>query len=236
MSTQPSSLGVLVVVPALSAVMTALAVVAVARARSWRAAAAFAAAASVWIAAWGALAAAGVLGRVDARPPPMALMIPLVLAMALGLGLSSLGGAVAERVPLGAIVLAQAFRLPLELAMHRAGADGLMPVELSFSGYNFDVLTGALSLVVGPLALRGSAPRWALVAWNAVGIAALSAIVVIAVASSPMLRLFGDDPRHVNTWVTRVPYVWLPTVLVVIAVASHVVATRRLLADRARAR
>jgi hypothetical protein len=47
-----------------------------------------------------------------------------------------------------------------------------------------------------------------------------------------MVRLFGDDPRHVNTWVLYFPYVWLPAVLVVIALAGHVVITRALLADR----
>ncbi len=65
--------------------------------------------------------------------------------------------------------------------------------------------------------------------WNVVGIAALCAIVAIALLSSPMVRFFGDDPAHLNTWVVHVPYVWLPAVLVVNAVAAHVVVTRALL-------
>jgi len=51
---------------------------------------------------------------------------------------------------------------------------------------------------------------------------------VIAVASSPMVRLFGDDPRDVNTWVLYFPYVWLPVVLVTVAIAGHVMVTRAL--------
>jgi hypothetical protein len=43
-----------------------------------------------------------------------------------------------------------------------------------------------------------------------------------------MVRLFGDAPGHVNTWVLYFPYVWLPAVLVTIAVAGHIVITRKL--------
>ena len=46
-----------------------------------------------------------------------------------------------------------------------------------------------------------------------------------------MVRAFGDDPRHVNTWVLFFPYVWLPAVLVTIALAGHIVLTRALLLE-----
>ncbi len=51
----------------------------------------------------------------------------------------------------------------------------------------------------------------------------------LAVAASPLFRAFGDDPRHVNTWVAHFPFVWLPTVLVVFAAIGHLAVTRRLL-------
>jgi hypothetical protein len=57
-------------------------------------------------------------------------------------------------------------------------------------------------------------------------------ITVVAVASSPMVRAFGDDPRHLNTWVLFFPYVWLPAVLVTVALAGHFVVTRALMAVR----
>ena len=43
-----------------------------------------------------------------------------------------------------------------------------------------------------------------------------------------MVRLFGDDPRHLNTWVLFFPYVWLPVVLVTVALAGHLTITRAL--------
>ena len=47
-----------------------------------------------------------------------------------------------------------------------------------------------------------------------------------------MVRAFGDDPRHLNTWVLYFPYVWLPAVLVIVALAGHLVVTRALRAPR----
>jgi NADH:ubiquinone oxidoreductase subunit 6 (subunit J) len=68
------------------------------------------------------------------------------------------------------------------------------------------------------------------VAWNALGIGLLAGIVVIAVASTPALHAFGREPSALNTFVAYVPFVWLPSVLVVGAIVGHIAITRRLLA------
>lgn len=183
-----------------------------------------------WMLLTGTLAATGVLSRLDLRPPPAALLIAGVLALAIGVGLSPIGRALAAAVPLTTLVELQVFRLPLEGVMHRAGEIGIMPPELSYGGYNFDIVTGGLALALG-LALQEGVrvPRAVIWAWNLWGLWCLAVIAAIAVATSPMVRAFGDDPRHVNTWVLHLPYVWLPAVLVMVALAGHVVLTRKLL-------
>lgn len=184
---------------------------------------------ATWLALSGALAASGALARLDLRPPPAALLIATVLGLAITIGLSRAGGALADAVPLATLVSLQAFRLPLELVMHRAATLGIMPPELSYSGYNFDIVTGTTACALAVLMATGTrVPRAVLVAWNIWGLGCLAAIAAIAVAASPMVRAFGDDPRHVNTWVLHVPYVWLPTVLVVVALAGHIVIARKL--------
>ena len=49
------------------------------------------------------------------------------------------------------LVGVQGFRLPLELAMHRMYERGIMPVQMSYSGLNYDILTGIRALVVAAL-------------------------------------------------------------------------------------
>ena len=57
----------------------------------------------------------------------------------------------------------------------------------------------------------------------------LLVIAIIAVATSPVVRAFGDEAENLNTWVLFFPYVWLPVVLVTIAVSGHIVIPRKLL-------
>lgn len=177
-----------------------------------------------------AAASSGWLSRFDLQPPPMVIMIAAVLLGSLALGLSRIGARLAQTVPLLTLIGLQSFRLPLELAMHRAAERGIMPVELSYSGYNFDIITGAAAAalyIVG--VLRRDLPRSWVWAWNVWGILCLVVIVVIAVSTSPMVRAFGDDPAHINTWVLFVPYVWLPVIMVSTAIVGHIVLTRHLL-------
>jgi hypothetical protein len=186
-----------------------------------------------WMALTAGAALSGRLSRFDLTPPPMAMLIIAVFALAFAIGLGSAGARLAAAVPMGTLVGLQAFRLPLELVMHRAATLGIMPPEMSYSGYNLDIVTGAGALVLALLLRAGVAvPRLAIWIWNIWGLWSLAVIAVVAVATSPMVRAFGDDPRHVNTWVLYFPYIWLPAVLVTFAMAGHLVVTRALLAAR----
>jgi hypothetical protein len=190
---------------------------------------ALAAAAAVVMAFSAAAAWSGLLARFDLMPPPMAVMIVSVFAMGLLLGLSPAAADAAADVPLAILIGLQAFRLPLELVMHHAATVGVMPVELSYSGYNFDIVTGIGALLLF-LAMQAGwrVPARVIWVWNIWGFWCLAVIAVIAVTTAPMVRLFGDDPRHVNTWVLYFPYVWLPVVLVTVALAGHITITRAL--------
>lgn len=181
----------------------------------------------VWFALWAALAATGVLARFDVRPPPLALMMATSLLGGLALGASPIAGRVTQAWPLWALVSAQGFRFPLELLMHQAAREHVMPSVLSWSGDNYDVITGASAFVIAYALRRGAAPLWAWL-WNIYGSLCLCAIAVIAVLSAPNLAAFG--PEQVNSWVTRWPFVWLPSVLVVFAIAGQVSVFRKLTA------
>lgn len=181
----------------------------------------------------GCLAVSGTLAETRSFPPPMAILIASVLVTSLALGLSPLGKSLAHSADTVGLVALQAFRLPLELLMHHAASKNIMPKWLSYSGYNFDIVTGAAAIVVAAALAQNKAPRALLWAWNAWGIVCLLVITLIAVATSPMVHAFGTDPKDVNTWVLYAPYVWLPAILVSTAILSHVVLTRKLLESKA---
>jgi hypothetical protein len=186
------------------------------------------AATAAWMLATAALAASGVLARFDSRPPPLLVVFVSALAVPLLVGFSPLGARLARGLPIAALVGVQAFRVPLEIAMHQAAREGVMPSRMSFSGTNFDIVAGAGAIAVAALAARGRAPRALVAIWNLAGSALLANVLVTAVLSSPMIRAFGTDAREVNTFVAYFPFVWLPTVLVAAAVLGHVAVARAL--------
>lgn len=182
--------------------------------------------AAAWMTATWAAAASGVLRRWDAAPPPFAILVAGVVALAVLIAFSSYGRRLAVGVPLWMLVAVQGFRLPLELAMHAMYERGIMPEQMSYSGRNFDVLTGATALVVAGLVRAGRAPHWLVPAWNLLGLALLINVVTIAIVSTPPFGYFG--PERLNVWVTYPPFVWLPAVMVVAALAGHLVIFRAL--------
>jgi hypothetical protein len=178
---------------------------------------------AVYLAALLALAASGVLA--DGAPPRPLILLGPALACTLWFALRSAGArALVERAPLAALVGLQAFRLPLELMMHAWSSEGALPPQMTFSGLNYDILTGAAALLVVPFAARS---RGLVLAWNVLGLALLVNIVAIAILSLPgPLRVFLAGPP--NVLVLRVPYVWLPGFLVMVALAGHILVFRAL--------
>jgi hypothetical protein len=177
------------------------------------------------VAAW-----SGTLLQFNSFPPPMLVMIASVFVVSFAVGLSPFGRDAAVELSFAALVGLQGFRFPLELLMHHAGNVGIMPVQLSYSGYNFDIVTGISALLIFALFKSGRpVSQSVLWAWNVWGSFCLVVIAIIAITTSPLIRLFGDDPHNLNTWILYFPYVWLPVVLVTVAISSHVVITRKLM-------
>ncbi len=178
---------------------------------------------TVYLAASYALGASGIL--LDAVPPRSMLILLPGLVCSVWFALRSTAGeALVARAPMIALVGLHCFRLPLELLMHGWATEGALPPQMTYTGRNWDIVTGITALVVAPLAARS---RVAVFVWNIVGLLLLLNIVAIAVTSLPgPLRLFMNDPP--NVLVTRAPYTWLPLFLVQVAFAGHILVFRAL--------
>jgi hypothetical protein len=186
---------------------------------------------AAWMAITWRVGASGVLRRWDAVPPPFFFLVLAIVALACVITFSPLGRRLAFGIPLWALVLVQVFRFPLELAMHRLTTLGIMPVQMSYTGRNFDILTGATALLVAWWLGTERGGRALALAWNVAGFLLLVNVVSIAIMSTPRFRAFGDD--RLNVFVTYSPFVWLPAVMVLAALAGHLLIFRRLLSDRA---
>jgi hypothetical protein len=160
-------------------------------------------------------------------------------------------GAWLAAAPPWAWVALQAFRAPLELVLYGLYRQGVIGQRLTFAGSNFDILIGLSALPmawwmawsmasrhhVGTATVRTATIRHrghqaAVIVWNLLGLALLLNIVLLAVLSMPFgFQVFTQEPA--NRVVAQFPFVWLPTLLVPLALFGHVVSLRRALAARA---
>jgi hypothetical protein len=180
----------------------------------------------VWLPLTAAAAASGALRRFDVAPPPLFWLLLSVTALGILVPCSRFGTRLVRGLPLAALVGYQVFRLPLELLMHQAYAEGVMPVQMSYSGWNFDILTGIGAGLLGLALLRWDVPRVVVHIWNVAGFALLVNIVTIAVLSTPAFGWFGRD--RLNVFVLYPPFVWLPAVMVTAALMGHLLVWRKL--------
>lgn len=152
-----------------------------------------------------------------------------VLVVSAGAALSPLGARLAT-LPLGVLVAFQAFRLPLELVLHSWAAQGTIPETMTWSGQNWDIVSGVVALVLAPWAGRSRALAWTA---NLVGAGLLLNVMRVAVMSSPLPFGWGVTPPLLLAW--YLPYALVAPVCVGGALAGHIVLTRALSGTRSRA-
>ena len=169
----------------------------------------------------------GVMREWDSTVPPLILLILGSSSLALALTISKTGNRLAMALPSCFFVLLQLFRLPLELLLYLAAIEGVMPNHLSFKGMNWDIITGITALPIYWLAVNRMFPKWALFLWNLIGSILLLTSIGASVASTPMVAAFG--PNRLNIWIADAPFIWLPGILMPIAMFSHLLIWRKLI-------
>jgi hypothetical protein len=106
-------------------------------------------------------------------------------------------------------------------------ARGNKPVHKSYYGQNIENLTENYAQPVSYQNATHRTGNRVVAAWNLLGLALLINVVTVAILATPRFRYFGDD--HLNVWVTYPPFVWLPSVMVLAALAGHLLIFRALL-------
>lgn len=180
-----------------------------------------------WLVVPALLASNGALSRYSPPPPPVFVLILLTTIGTVALAFSSFGSRLVAATPLAGLVGYQVFRVPLEWVLHKLYAEGVIPVQMTYAGQNFDVVTGILAAALGLWLWTGHRAVWLVAAWNVIGLVLLANIVTIAILSTPVpFRYFLNEP--VNTLPGTFPYVWLPTFLVQAALFGHLLVFRAL--------
>lgn len=181
----------------------------------------------IWLAVTSAVVGTGAIAA--APMPRLPLFFAAANVAALLLALSPIGARLARGLPLSALVAFHVFRLPLEIVLHTWAEHGTIPNTMTWTGQNFDIVSGILAILLAPFANRAT-PRGRAVAWafNAMGFALLLNVMRVAVMSSPLPFAWKDVNPPLQS-ALHLPCALIVTVCVAGALAGHGVLTRALL-------
>jgi len=180
-----------------------------------------------WVALLTVLSLSGYFADFSALPPRIGLAVLVPLPIVLFVAFSRTGTEWLRRVAPQRLVFWQSFRILVEIGLWINFMRGLIPVQMSFEGRNFDVLSGLLAIPVAYYCfVRKSWPRWIVVVYNIVGLALLLNIIIISMLSMPTpLRYFHNEPA--NTLLGHFPYIFLPGLLVPLAYSLHILSLKQ---------
>lgn len=169
----------------------------------------------------------GFFGDSTAFPPKPALAMLVPLPIVLMIAFSKAVTQLLKVIPAQWLIFMQSFRIAVELLLLMAFINGKLPVQMTFEGRNFDILTGILAIPVGYIVAKNYSPKLA-IAFNIIGVLLLINILVVAILSMPSpIRYFMNEPA--NILVAQFPFILLPGVLVPIAYTMHIFSLRQLL-------
>lgn len=182
-----------------------------------------------WLVVHGMLARSGILlGPPDQMPPRAFPYLAVTTGAVVAVACSPVGRTMAKHISWPALIGLQAFRTPLEVWLHQMWTHGQIPQQMTWSGWNFDIISGITALAVAVIVTRKHAPRLIL-AWNILGLTLLFVVVSIAFMSAPTPIKQFDGPALMLIF--EAPFNWIATVLVMTALFGHIVVFRKLKHD-----
>jgi hypothetical protein len=118
-------------------------------------------------------------------------------------------------------------RIPVEIVLLLLFFEKLVPIEMTFEGRNFDILSGLTAPIVAYWVFQNYRKRkFILLIWNIICLGLLFNIVGTAILSAPtpLQKMAFEQP---NIAVLSLPYIWLPAVVVPIVLFAHLIAIYR---------
>jgi hypothetical protein len=165
----------------------------------------------------------------DSPFPRVMIAFGLVNLISIVCAFSKVGGWLATGVPLAALVAFQGFRFPLELVLHEWAAQGVIPETMTWTGSNFDIISGLVAIVAAFFVKKNRAFAWVA---NLIGFALLINVMRVAVMSSPLPFAWQVNPPLQLAF--HLPYALIVPVCVGGALFGHIVLTRALLSSKNR--
>jgi hypothetical protein len=184
----------------------------------------------LWLLYVGLLSYYGVVSNTDLRPPGIVYVAaPSVLFVFLVFALSGAGARIASAFPFWVIIGMQAFRIGVELLLHRLWVDGLAPRVVTYQGGNVDIWIGFSAPLIAWISARGRWGERLALGWNVVGLFTLANAITLGALTAPGINLIHSEVP--NLAIGLFPFTYIAGFFAPLAMALHAVSIRGLRAE-----
>jgi hypothetical protein len=134
-----------------------------------------------------------------------------------------------DHSPVEWILYLQGFRIFVELLIHAIYKKGLGPVETTYEGYNFDIVSGITAILLARAYSKRLVSKKLVILWNIFGLLLLVNIVTIFNTLILKPRLWGYSETPIHPDFATMPYLLIAGVFMPVAVFMHILCIRRCL-------
>ena len=170
-----------------------------------------------------AIAQTGILESYDLPPRfPILLIIPAIVFTGI-FAYKNKNKAWLQNIPACWLLFYQTFRIIIESLFVFTVAAGFLHKNVTIEGYNYDMIFGYSSLLVGWLFIRNYNFSYALTkAWNYLGLVVIAVIIFLFISTTYFPSFYGSDTMLMPIEFTYYPYVLVAGFLMPSAVFMHV--------------
>lgn len=184
-----------------------------------------------WMTFQSALAATGFFSFTNAVPPRLLLLLVLPLVSIAVIFSTEKGKFFLGSFDVKLLAILHTVRISIEVVLFWLFLNKTIPQLMTFEGRNFDLISGITAPLIYYFGfVKRTISIKAMIAWNFVCLAILMFTVTNAVLSAPTpLQKFAFDQPTIA--VLYFPFVWLPGVVVPLAIFSHLISIRFLIKE-----
>ena len=181
----------------------------------------------VWLLYIGVLSDSGFVGNTALRPPGIVYVaLPAVLFVLLVIARSGVGARIAAAFPLWVVIGMLAFRIGVELLLHRLYLDGLAPRMVTYQGGNMDIWIGWSAPLIAWISTRAHWGERLALGWNVVGVLTLANAITLGALTAPGLNLIHAEVPNVA--IGAFPFTYIAGFFAPLAMALHALSIRAL--------
>jgi hypothetical protein len=126
------------------------------------------------------------------------------------------------------LVRIQGLRIVTELLFWLGFKAGFVPIQMTFSWLNYDIIVGLSALIASQVFFMRRVRKTELFVWNLFGIVSISYLIFIAIASLPdaSLQLFRSAVS--SEFLMQAPFIWLLGFIYPFFILMHICSLRQL--------